>query len=712
MNVFIDFDAEEVDLNDVYNPNPAYSLNIDWANMTNPINVTVYGKTDTTMKNASIKISGCGIDQEFEEVAQPVGGYSYLISPRNGGVLTVTVTNETSGLTVTEDTNIIGLVSNAVTSIGGDKEITIDTTEMITFTVADAFYAEVHLNLFADDWEWLGELNMTNGTNVAGNGDDGIYKFTPDTDTLGHIVIGCLAGYGTDEFYTYDIVEIVPKHDLVINITTPDKTNQTLTAGLEYDIIVDIFNLTGAEITTPVDYVEWELLNETNEVLDEGDFLPVSGNTWKLDNYIFCEPGTLLITAVAYDGEHDGNNSDITVGLAVFEYMPSGLTVGIGLEDVGVDIIAKDAVGNLLNEADFTMNRTNAVGTTLAGNSTTKITDEFGEATIWFTEVGDRIGSFRALLGAQQANTSGKLEIAWPIFTLNPEVIYVGYENDVYIKATYLDGNPIKGMNLSLTPSILAMTGGALPDPIATGVDGWLIEPLSIHPTASGTLNVTIAQDIGYVDGQLNWTKLLTDTVIEAKAKQAMVISVSKSPIYQGETLTVTVKAGEALVKDVDIKFGSLTGKTDANGKVDFTVPDPGVESATYYITAEKVGYVTTEIGITVIKKYAISIDTPDEVFSGESFTVTIIAKGQPLAGATVTLDGTTTKMSDGDGKVTFTAGAKDATHTIKATFAPYTDGQATVGPVKEKGIPGFELLTLVIAIGVAFILLRRRKQN
>jgi hypothetical protein len=423
------------------------------------------------------------------------------------------------------------------------------------------------------------------------------------------------------------------------------------------------------------------------------------------------EKGTLLITVTAFEGKHAGNNSQISVEYAEFEYLPSSLTVGINLEDKGVDIIAKDALGHLLNEVAFVMDKTDANDTVLAGNSSGTIyTDEFGEATIWFTEVGDILGSFCASING--ANTTGELTIGWPIFTLNPEIIYVGVMNEVLIKAVDMDGNPIEGINLTLTPSYVGMVAGAIPDPIATDETGWIPTPLSVHPLASGTLNVTIAQNIHYDAGQLNWYSLLTDTVINVTSKKPLEITASKSPIYQGETLTVTVKSEGIAVKDVDIKFGSLTGKTDANGEVDFAVPDPGVESAMYYIKAEKIGYVTTEIGISVIKKYAISIDVPDEVFAGESFTVTIIAKGQPLAGATVTLDGTTTKMSGGDGKVTFTAGAKDATHTIKAVFAPYTDGQATVGPVKEKGVPGFELLTLVIAIGVAFILLRRRKQN
>jgi hypothetical protein len=715
MNVFVDYDAEAVQIDDMYTDVPApWTDENNWWNLSFPLNVTVYGKTDATMMNASITVSGCGLDLEFEETEQPPDGYQYYISPRNGGVLTVTVTNGTKGYSIIEDVEIVGLVSNAVTSIGDNKEITVDTEEMITFTVDDAYWAEVHVNLFADDWTHIEELNMTEGDNTDGNGNDGIYEFMPDTSTLGHIVLAAMAGYGDNRFYTYDIVDIVPEHDLVIEITTPEAGNLTLTAGLEYDIIVDIYNLTGAEITVDTDWVIWELLDENNTEIEgqTGSFDYVSGNTWQIENKIFTEPGTLRITAAAFEGKHDGNNSDMSVGLAVFEYMPSGLSIGINLEDVGVDIIAYDAVGDLLTEEDFIMDQTDATDTTLAGNSSgTLYTDEYGETTIWFSSVGNEIGSFCALLGSEEVNTSGELEIDWPIFTVDPQIIYVGYMAEIYIKAEDPDGIPIKGVNLTLTPSVPAITGGAIPDPVATGEDGWVPEPISIEPSASGTLNVTIAYDIGYVNGQLNWTSLLTDTVVSVTAKKPMEISVSSYSVYEGDTLTVTVTSANIPLSGADVKFGQQTQQTGSDGTVDFVVPDPYSDSTTWTVIASKTGYITpTAIPITVMTVYDIVITTPTHVYAGETFTVTISAKGSVLVGVEVVLDnGAQTAKTDSNGRASFKAGSKGATHTITAEFGNYEPGSATV-TVEEKKTPGFELLTLIIAIGVAFILLRRRR--
>ena len=52
------------------------------------------------------------------------------------------------------------------------------------------------------------------------------------------------------------------------------------------------------------------------------------------------------------------------------------------------------------------------------------------------------------------------------------------------------------------------------------------------------------------------------------------------------------------------------------------------------------------------------------------------------------------------------------ADYQITATFTGYTNATPiTIHIAQTPGIPGFELLTLVAAIGVAFLLLRRRQK-
>ena len=47
---------------------------------------------------------------------------------------------------------------------------------------------------------------------------------------------------------------------------------------------------------------------------------------------------------------------------------------------------------------------------------------------------------------------------------------------------------------------------------------------------------------------------------------------------------------------------------------------------------------------------------------------------------------------------------------TITASFGTFTDATETVTIGPAPGVPGFEVLTLLVALGVAFILLRRRR--
>ena len=162
-------------------------------------------------------------------------------------------------------------------------------------------------------------------------------------------------------------------------------------------------------------------------------------------------------------------------------------------------------------------------------------------------------------------------------------------------------------------------------------------------------------------------------------------------------------------MQGVSVKFGTETVTTDDNGQASFPVPDPGVDSAYYDVTAEKEEYKTATKTLTVINKWDIKIIAPSGTLeTGKEYTFTITAKGQPLAGATVTFEGKE-YTSDGDGKVKLTMPTTKGDYTITATYTNYKDGTLTI-TVTTAGTPGFELLTLVIALGVAFILLRRRR--
>jgi len=99
------------------------------------------------------------------------------------------------------------------------------------------------------------------------------------------------------------------------------------------------------------------------------------------------------------------------------------------------------------------------------------------------------------------------------------------------------------------------------------------------------------------------------------------------------------------------------------------------------------------------------------EVKEGQAFTLTIADdKGGPVIGATVKFEGKDYTTGAG-GTVTITAPSKAGDYPITASFPGYETISTTVTVEKGGGIPGFELLTLIAAIGVAFLLLRRRRK-
>lgn len=736
INVFVEYVGEDkvlladMDDNDIADP-PVTDM--DWGYYYSHLYVDVYGRNESTRIDANITVTGCGVDEEFEgeeQGEQMVGydGYVFDISPRTGGILTITVYNDTEDFETSEDIEISGLQSEVTTSVGDDKYITVETEETLTIKVeeidgTDLTRAEVHVVKYDPNWDYVDTANATVGDFTEGNGLLGEYTFMPDVDDylsdLGYLVISVKMGYLLDTenvyYYTYDIVEVEPNHDLVITIIEPDVANRTLTAGLEYDLEVEITNLSGNDIPASImgDYngeyeVIGEIVDDEMEVISEVfefERESSSSNVWYLDDFIPPVVGTLLISAWADEGRHHGNNSEIDVECAEITYVPSGLTCGIFLEDQEVEVFAVDALGNVISDENLQMVKENASGTVVETN--TVELDDDGMGTLEISVVGRRPGKINATLNG--AWTCGELIIDFPVFTIEPGIAYVGIVNDLLITARNLTGDLLEGINISFTPSVNG-TVGVKPDPVETDENGQV--ELSIEPDASGTLNVTLCYDIEYdTDGRLVWEEILTPSTIEVTSKKPLTLTVSQSPVFEGDTLTVTVKTDGTPVADVDVQFGQETKATGSDGKTTFTVPNPGVESAVYIIEASKFGYISDSLSITVIKVWQISIIGPSEAPSpGEEFTITIIAKGSPLAGATATFDGKT-YTSGGDGKMKLIAPEVDeeTEFTIIATFDPYMDGTLVI-TIAPGGIPGFELVALLAALGVALILLRRRR--
>jgi hypothetical protein len=715
INIIIEDPPTEVVVND--------GPNNTWINGSNPTTtINVYEDSQDEPLNATIYITGCGLDIEIEhddmDYRVADGVYEIDLAPKVGGTLTFTVENSTEDLEASKDYSVDGLKGTVTTSVDDDLFITVENQEYITADVTGGDYAEVRVSYFNRYWaDASAELiNNTDGDGLTQyEGLDGEFRFLPDEDfveNVGYLVVAAVSG----NYKMFDIIEIEAVHDLVINITTPDEDNQTFTVGMENDIELQVTDSDGNPVDD-CDSVVGEILNETGEVLQEFEFDEAPGEAmWDVDDdQIIWWPGTLLITATnnTDETEHDGNES-FMVELATITYDPAKLTCGIGLEDITVEIYAVDANGNQLPEGTELYLNVDPDGLVDGVDDGDMLTiDEDGKAEFDIDEVFDDEGCINVTfvdewLADTGNETSGELSIEFPTFIVDPDTIYIDMANTIEITANDVDDNPIEGINLTLKASTQGVIDSQ-PEPVETDANGQVI--LSVTPDASGKLNVTIARDLEYVDDDLQWDNaVVTDTIINVTSIKPITIKVSKSPIYEGETLTVTIESNDNPVgaDEVYVEFGNNGEWTDENGQVDFVVPDPGVDSAGFEVYASGDGYTSESKTVTVINLWDISIIAPSgTIEKGKEYTFTIVAKGQPLAGATITLDGKE-YTSGSDGKVKITVPDKTGEYTITATFPNYMDGTLTF-TVKET--PGFELLTLIVALGVAFILLRRRRQ-
>jgi hypothetical protein len=289
-------------------------------------------------------------------------------------------------------------------------------------------------------------LNETVGDGTAGNGLNGIFEFTPDVEDLdhvGYIVVVAEAGGN----YMYDIIEVAPIHDLVIEVIDPDNTSyQTLTCGLEHSWEFMIKNEEGDTIED-IDHVLAEVLDEDEDTVQEYYLEEKAGNIWYMDDWVPHFTGDLLITAWNNTGEdeHDGNITFL-IDCATIEFSPGGVTAGIGLEDIEVEIMALDANGMPLPDGTrlyINVEEPYDEFTNPGGIDCDEILtlDEEGMGEFDIDCVGDIQQDLNITLQEPWSDYKGNLtcgifQVMWPNFDLDPKTIYIGQPNTINIIQT------------------------------------------------------------------------------------------------------------------------------------------------------------------------------------------------------------------------------------------------------------------------------------
>jgi hypothetical protein len=303
--------------------------------------------------------------------------------------------------------------------------------------------------------------------------------------------------------------------------------------------------------------------------------------------------------------------------------------------------------------------------------------------------------------GGDYRHAGGLLRITTATATPNPATIYLGEPTVVTITITHpATGTPLVDVRVGLDHGLLLNESilAKLPSDLYTDAAGRV--QFSITADASGDVVI-------YIE---NETDPDNEFVITAQARKPMTISLNPS-VDEGKTFTVEAKSNGVLITDATVTF-TFDGQTwpTTTGVATLTAPEVSTSIA-YPITATAEGYVPASGAIVMVLNIPkLIVAVSGEVKAGQTFTLTIADDtGGPVIGATITFDGKTYTSGAG-GVATITAPSTEGSYPVTATFPGYETVTSTVTVVKGGGIPGFELLTLIAAIGVAFLLLRRRR--
>lgn len=690
-----------------------------WENGTTNISFVIYGGAvsgtkayygdDTGENKENISITGDILNPPILYCpGNEAGGYKWFahVTPtKPGGKIEIEVDWPENG-TDKETINIV----NGTTVIPSIESFTVDENITLTLTIKSltgSLLEYANVTLFWGDWDTsildggsVGDvINGTNGAGTAGKGLNGEYTFVINKTQQRDIApqnITIAAKTPSVNYWGYAQVLMDRNHDFVVNCTP---TTAYAGQNVEYDITIrtldgdtpeedstlyiKLYNETGALVTDIDAWSEQATADITEELI------PLSGGTY----YLY-----------AYNDTHDseGNNATIVVTPYTVTSDPTVLAwlideetnMTFSVTPAGNGTLTIHNMSGLPNGSSvgdqFDIEITNGVGTLAEVNATT-----LGNITFSYTPED---GVSRKAVGLVRVTTATA--------TPTPATVYIGYPTIVTILVTH----PATGVALTnvrvgldhgmnLTSSLLIK----IPDDVFTDSEGKA--RFSIETGGSG--NVTI-----YLKNQSDPENKF---VIKSAAKKEGMIDADPSA-NEGNTFTVEVKKMDGtLITDttVSVTFNGET-KTSDTGSVTFTAPTVP-DSLDYKIRASAEGYTIgdTTIKIINIPKLVIAVTTPagGKITTNSQFDVTIADDmGNAIIGATVTFNGNDYTSGAG-GKVTLTAPGTAGTYDADATKSGFMAADTVPIVVESGGIPGFELLTLIAAIGVAFILIRRRRQ-
>ena len=160
------------------------------------------------------------------------------ISPKTGGTISITATNDTENESVTKDFKISGLRGTVTTSEGDDLEMSVEMPETITVDIQSGDYADVKIGYFDENWNEI-ECEIYDETGdgeTEGAGLNGIFIFELEDEDIEDGVGYMVVVVENADLWMYEIIEIAPVHDLEVVVLSPvNGTDKYLTVGLDHE---------------------------------------------------------------------------------------------------------------------------------------------------------------------------------------------------------------------------------------------------------------------------------------------------------------------------------------------------------------------------------------------------------------------------------------------------------------------------------------------
>jgi hypothetical protein len=676
-----------------------------------------------------------------------------------GGEITISASWAGHGGTATLQTIQFGgtRYNGSLVSIS-PSEITIDTDTEVTVTVNDPSsptYGYVNANVSLWYINNSGYLNHRfNMTNAADNYDgDYLFDFNQTQQTTNQTSVNDWTYYKANRYiaayanigggeYGFAYAKIIPHKNFKVTAefidgNTGDGTS-TIMAGRDYNKLwfnVSVVDANGNVTSYPITGTGQDKMKirifDVNGV-DVTDNITASFSSSTLDvtaansanyshsgsNHYITTLGTYTVYAWNNTYDSTGNNDTIVVQAVdvacdysefIWQYddnISATFTCTYGGEAVNGTL----RIDNITNDPS-TYNKTwancsfDGTSTDAGGNTSITLTAGIGftngvgtvsnitanflpagvarrNVTFWFKS--DKSGS-------QYARCNGWVPVKIPDVTVSPESLPYNKPAELEI-AVAGRGTPLEGIRVNITvPGLTALSGSD------TNSEGIVL--FAFTPPATGNVVIQIENRTSETTVPVTSWSLYLDAPSQANENESFTVTVRNATV-----------AG-AVVAGATITFYGNTYTTGTDGTA--TIPATGIPTITanrdFTIVATKTGHAEDSATITVINVPKLSVVAPSTATTDSTFQVVVADDaGSAIIGATVTLDGTT-YTSGANGIATLTAPSA-GTYTIIASKTNFVTSDPVTITVEEKGIPGFELLALIAAIGVAFILLRRRR--